>query len=87
MNNPISDRGFMDVSSFRVSDIKTLIWSVLVSFTNKIPMKSKDILLKMIFKLEYIFFITLSSPKLLPRLKEVSGRGYFFIQTNRHIYG
>ena len=76
MNNSVSNGGFMNMPSFRVSNVETFIRSVLVFFTNQISMKLKDILFQMISKLQHIIFIVLTLFKFIPSQKKIFGINY-----------
>ena len=71
MQQPVADRGFVDIAGFGVVDFESLIWAVLVGMMKEICVKIKNIHHKIAFKLNDIQFFVLAANKLLPRQKQV----------------
>ncbi len=66
VQNAVADRGFVDVTLFRIGDVKTSIWSVLVRFIFQFAMQVENILLQTPFKFHHIALVPLITPKSVP---------------------
>jgi len=71
MEHSISDYSFVNVPLFGVLNIKRSICFVLILFIFQIPMKLKNVLLKLPFKLNNIPFFLFIATKLIPRRKQI----------------
>ncbi len=66
VQDAIANRGFVNVALFRIGDVKTSIWSVLVRFIFQFAMQVENILLQTPFKFHHIALVPLITPKSVP---------------------
>jgi hypothetical protein len=71
MDDPIADGGFMDMSQFRIVDIKIDILAVPISFMDQFAMKSKEIISQMPLEKLDIGLAPFSSFEIVPRFEKI----------------
>ena len=71
MQNTVANSRFMNVTLFRIVDVKAVIRTMTVGFVFQIPMKLKKVFLKMSLKFRYVRFVAFIRFECLPSLKEI----------------
>jgi hypothetical protein len=66
LEDSVTDTGFVDSSSFRVTDYELLVFSVLISTIGKLLLQSEDIFFEVQFEFRYIYFLPLVTPEFSP---------------------
>lgn len=79
VNNTITDLGFMNMSLLGVSNVETLIHTMLANTTFQLSVYIKNVFLKIKFKLLDIALTSFSSIKFFPCQKQVFGRNYLVV--------
>ncbi len=76
MQNPIANRGLMNVARFRVANPKTSVGTVAISLPSQFSMELKNVFFQPTFKSHHVWPNPLVSLKNIPGQKQVCGINY-----------